>query len=226
MLVNNAGVALPPTLSTTSYQDWDWELNVNLNGPFNGVHVFLPLIQSHGEGGQIITTSSAMGLFAVSYGAAYTVSKFAVIGMMEALRAELADINIGASVFCPGLVTSHIGESSFRDRPAGSAGKDDAEILRQDTQYRNDPEYAMDPLEAGRLVLRGMRNNDLYIFTHPEYEQIMRDRNEALIASIPRDLRPTEARLQGARAGFRTSIYTVERDRRLCAREKRVQTKK
>jgi hypothetical protein len=76
----------------------------------------------------------------------------------------------------------------------------------------------MDPLEAGQLVLRGMRNNDLYILTHPEFESIMRDRGDALIASIPKDLRPTEARLEATRSAFRSSIYVTE-----CARKRSAQ---
>jgi len=219
VLVNNAGVIIPPTLSATSYKDWDWLMGVNLNGPFNGIHVFLPLIRSHGEGGQIITTSSVMGLFASSNAGAYTVSKFAVIGMMEALRAELAEGNIGASVFCPGTVTSNIEETSRRDRPKDSGSKDDREAARRQTQQRPDRDLFMDPVEVGQLVLRGMRNNDLYILTHPEYEPIMRERNEALIASIPRDLHPPEARVAMVRSWMAQSgpIYVAERDRERCA---------
>lgn len=55
----------------------------------NCMHAFLPRIQPHGEGGQIITTSSVLGLFAGNSGASHSTSKFAVVGMMEALRAEL-----------------------------------------------------------------------------------------------------------------------------------------
>lgn len=51
VLVNNAGVVIPATLSTTTYDDWDFVMGVNLNGVFNGVHIFLPRIQAHGEGG-------------------------------------------------------------------------------------------------------------------------------------------------------------------------------
>jgi NAD(P)-dependent dehydrogenase (short-subunit alcohol dehydrogenase family) len=219
VLVNNAGVVLPPTLSETNYQDWDWVLNINLNGPFNGVHVFMPLIRSHGEGGQIITTSSVMGLFALGPGsAAYTVSKYAVIGMMEVLRAELAGTNIGASVFCPGLVTSHIMETSLRNRPAGSAGKDDEEALKDDTRYRNDPRFALDPLDVGQMVLRGMRNNDLYILTSPEFEKRIRDRGEALLSAIPRDHTPPPAMAEAMRSDVSPTIYTVERDRHVCGR--------
>lgn len=213
VLVNNAGVGLPPVLSATSYVDWDWVLNVNLNGPFNGIHAFLPIICSHGEGGQIITTSSINGLFAVATGAAYTASKFAVIGMMEALRAELIRTNIGVSVFCPGVVKSNIEENSFRQRPSDSAVKEDPQLVERMRKFRDNPALAMNPLEVGNIVLRGMRNNDLYILSHPEFESIIRDRSEALVASIPRDLQPTQQRSDMAHKGFATSIYRIERNR-------------
>lgn len=219
VLVNNAGVVLPPTLSATSFEDWDWELNVNLNGPFNGIKAFLPLIQSHGEGGQVITTSSALGLFAIAGGGAYTVSKYAVVGMMEALRVELADTNIGVSVFCPGLVNSNIEENSFRQRPPDSAVKDDPQLIERMRKARDNPELAMDPLEAGNMVLRGMRNNDLYILTSPEYERIMRDRSEALLAALPRDVALSATRAETARSGFKNTIYSVERDRKRCGQK-------
>jgi hypothetical protein len=61
-----------------------------------------------------------------------------------------------------------------------------------------DSRLAIDSIEMGRLVLRGVRNNDLYILTHPEYEQFIRARNEALLASFPTDLRATKTRLENA----------------------------
>lgn len=215
VLVNNAGVVHPAPLSDTTYDDWDWVMNVNLTGVFNGVRAFLPRITAHGQGGHIVATSSVLGLFAAGRGqGAYTVSKFAVVGMMEALRAELADTNIGTSVFCPGLVSSNLMDSS-RNRPSflshTTFTRDEASSVAE-AAARQDPQFAMDPLEAGRLVLGGMRNEELYILSHPEYEQLMRERSEALAAAIPTDLRPTDARLEMVRS-FR-SIYADERDRR------------
>lgn len=216
VLVNNAGVTLPPTLSATSYSDWDWLMNVNLNGPFNGVRAFLPRIQAHGEGGQVVTTASILGLFSFASQGAYSVSKFAVVGMMEALRAELADTNIGISVFCPGMVNSNIEESSMRSRPADSTVKEDPQLLERIKRMREDRELTLDPFEAGRLVLRGIRNNDLYILTHPEYTPMIAARNEALMASSPVDQHPSEPRVAMARRAMNTSVYVAEENRRRC----------
>lgn len=221
VLVNNAGVVHPAPLSSTTYDDWDWVLNVNLNGVFNGVHAFLPRIRAHGEGGQVITTTSVLGLF-VSGGsqAAYVASKFAAVGLMEALRAELAQTNVGVSVFCPGMISSNLMDSS-RSRPeklTNTRFQQDPAMQGRERRLRADPQLNMDPLEAGRLVLRGMRNNDLYILTHPEYEQVMRDRHDALVASIPTDVHATQERLAMARSAFQQSIYAAERDRRRLAK--------
>lgn len=220
VLINNAGVAVAAPLSSTTYDDWDWVMGVNLTGVFNGVHIFLPRIQSHGEGGQIITTSSVLGLFVAGGLGGYSPTKFAVVGMMEALRSELADTNIGVSVYCPGAVIPNIMDAS-RSRPKnlGDSGfKPDAESIAKEKQARKDPKVQQAVLDAGQAVLRGMRNNDLYILTHSEFEAVIRDRNEALIASIPADGHPTEESLKWAQAEAKSSIYVTERDHQLCGK--------
>lgn len=217
LLVNNAGVFIPEPLSETTYDDWDWVIGVNLNGAFNGVHSFLPHIQAHGEGGHIVTTSSILGLFVISGLGAYSPAKFALVGMMEALRAELADKNIGASVYCPGVVYGSEGQNSSRNRPKNLSDthyNPDPKVVQEMIRSQRDPQMAMDPLEAGQLVLRGIRNNDLYILTHPEFEKAVRDRGEALNASSPRSTT--------GRAGFPpASIYVEERERKLCGLSRR-----
>lgn len=217
-LVNNAGVMHWGPLTETTYEDWDWVVNVNLNGVFNGVKAFLPHIINHGEGGQIVTTASMDGLVAEPWhNPSYTASKFAVVGMMEALRATLASQGIGVSIYCPGAVKSLIGESS-RNRPSNPRRADTTErtVGATSTEKVVDPELFMDPREAGRLVVRGMRANRLYILTHPEYEAAVRDRNEALVAAFPRNLHPTEVQVERLRAWQQNSIYSNERDQIFC----------
>jgi NAD(P)-dependent dehydrogenase (short-subunit alcohol dehydrogenase family) len=220
VLVANAGVVAMASVSQSTYDDWDWVIGVNLTGVFNSVHAFLPHIQGNGEGGQIIAASSAGGLItAGGAGGAYTASKFAVVGMMEGLRAELAEHNIGVSVYCPGTVTSNLPESE-RNRPSRLPDvgvKLDDRAKASFMEQLRDPQLAITPLEMGRLVLRGMRNNDLYILTHPEYEPFVRARGEALLASFPTDIHPTQARVEHASALLQKSVYITERDRRLCS---------
>jgi len=225
LLVNNAGVAIIGGLSKASYDDWDWGMSVNLNGVFNGVRTFLPRMQAHGEGGQVVATSSLAGLLGHGPAGVYTASKFAVVGMMEALRAELDGTNIGVSVFCPGLVNTNIGDSG-RNRPANLADagfKPDpkmTEQMRAAMKNMKGPLPGMDALEAGRRVLQGVRNNDLYILTTPEYEAEFRARGEAIVASLPTDVHAPETRVTMGRMILGKTVYAAERDRRQCERAK------
>jgi NAD(P)-dependent dehydrogenase (short-subunit alcohol dehydrogenase family) len=229
VLVNNAGVAVIGGLSRASYEDWDWAMSVNAGGVFNGVRTFLPRIQAQGEGGQIVSVSSLAGLLGHAPAGVYTASKFAVVGMMEALRAELADTNIGVTVFCPGIVNTNIG-SSARNRPAGSA----AAAPKVDPGFRMDPAMmaqmqkamseshgvppGMDPMDAGRRVLQAVRSNDLYVLTTPEFEPEFTARGEAIVASLPTDVSVSQPREIMGRMILGKTPYAAERDRRRCER--------
>lgn len=206
VLVSNAGVgSTASTVSQATYEEWDWVLGVNLYGVFNSIHAFLPRIKAQGEGGHILATASFGGLFVgAAGGACYTVSKFAVVGLMEALRAECYGTNIGVSVYCPGPVQSNIATSARNCPTQGISDPRISDLAR---------EAAMDALDAGRMVLRGIRRNDLYILTHPGYETIMQDRHDAIIAASPRDAEPNAKQVEFARVLEQNSLYAVERDR-------------
>ena len=225
VVVNNAGVGVIGGLSTATYDDWDWAMGVNLDGVFNGIRTFLPRIQSHGEGGAVVATSSLAGLLGHGPAGVYTATKFAVVGLMEALRAELDGGNVGVSVFCPGIVTTNIG-SSARNRPeqfADAGFKPDPKMLAQMQAAMKEmrgPPPGMDSLEAGQRVLRGVRDNDLYILTTPEFEAEFRARGEAIVASLPTDVNAPPMREQMGRMILGKTPYSVERDRRLCERER------
>lgn len=227
VLVNNAGVGPEIPLSSATFDDWDWCMGVNVNGVFNCIRAFLPHIKSHGEGGQVVATSSVFGgLVAGAFWGVYCTSKSAIVGMMEALRSELANTNIGVSVFCPGPVNSDIMQGD-RNRPVtfSQVGVPEGDVLVVMQRYFKSVQEAlkdhagatpmMDPFEAGKHVLSGIRNNDLYILSHPEFEQIIRDRLDALLASIP-SAAATE--IPPVRAAFarvaRNLIYVNELNRR------------
>lgn len=191
VLVNNAGAQNAAPLGTMSYEDWDQMMSVNLDGVFNGIRAFLPHLKAHGEGGHIVTTASILGLVTAGAGySAYCATKFAVVAMMETLRVELAEANIGVSAFCPGQVKSNL-EPWIKDSP-----------------------LAIEALEAGELVLRGIRSNDLYILSHPEFAPLIAQRGEVLAASNPQDPQPSEARLKNARSALEQSNYRIELDRK------------
>jgi NAD(P)-dependent dehydrogenase (short-subunit alcohol dehydrogenase family) len=225
VVVNNAGVGVIGGLSKATYDDWDWAMGVNLNGVFNGIRSFLPRIQAHGEGGQVVATSSLAGLLGHGPAGVYTASKFAVVGMMESLRAELDGTNVGVSVFCPGIVNTNIGKSG-RNRPSNlpDAGfKPDPKMMAEMQAAMKDmkgPPPGMDAAEAGQRVLRGIRNNDLYILTTPEFEKEFQARGEAIVASLPTDVTAPPGRETFGRMILGKTPYAAERDRRLCERSR------
>ncbi len=115
VLVNNAGVGLQAPASTGTYKDWEWGLGVNLWGPIYGTRTYVPRMLASRQGAQIITTTSTSGILPGSGAGIYTVAKIAAVGLMEELRLELRNTNIGTSCFVPGLTATNIGVSeSYR----------------------------------------------------------------------------------------------------------------
>jgi NAD(P)-dependent dehydrogenase (short-subunit alcohol dehydrogenase family) len=186
LLVNNAGVGLLGPLKLAGYGDWDWGLGVMIGGVINGIQTFLPRILAHGEGGHIVNTSSMAALIPINNAAIYVTAKAAVVGLSEVMRGELAADHIGVSAFCPGPVQTNIRESG-RTRPQTlKADSGYAELERQLEQRPNSPLW-MDPVECGERVLAGIRRNDLYILTHREFKDGVREHYEALLASFPEE---------------------------------------
>src|SRR5262249_30495060 len=92
MVFNNAGVDLFAGVADMSWTDFDWLIGINIGGVVNGTKAFLPQLIESGSPGRparLINLSSAFGLIAVPYQGAYSMSKFAVRGLTEALRQEM-----------------------------------------------------------------------------------------------------------------------------------------
>jgi NAD(P)-dependent dehydrogenase (short-subunit alcohol dehydrogenase family) len=187
VLFSNAGMGVGGPIKGATFNDWDWGLGVMIGGVVNGLTLFLPHILKHGEGGHILTTSSMSALIPIPGATIYTTCKAAVVGMMESIRAELAPDNIGVSAFCPGPVQSNIHESA-RTRPEKyrNDGSEYAERERQLGQRPVNPLW-MDNYECGQRILNGIRRNDLYILTHPEFEPGAREHYEAILSSFPHE---------------------------------------
>lgn len=183
VLCNNAGVGAGGPMAMATYADWDWIMGVNLGGVINGIVTFVPRMLAHGEGGHIVNTCSMSGILPHPGAGIYTTSKAAVIGMSEVLRSELAESNIGVSAFCPGPVQTNIAESE-KTRPAHLAETGYAEFNRQRPRRLNAALF-MDPLEVGERVLKGVRDNKLFIFTHSEFRAGLRERCDAIMAAVP-----------------------------------------
>ena len=187
VVCNNAGVAAGGGIDHISLDNWRWVIDVNLMGVLHGIKSFLPHIRAHGEGGHIVNTASMAGMQGGLGFSPYGASKFAVVSMSEGLGLQLKPHGIGVSVLCPSYVRTRIGESG-RNRPAryGQSQPLDpaspaaalvAEIARN-------IDAGLEPDAVAARVLAAIRDDELYIFTHPGMRAEVEGRFGAILAAM------------------------------------------
>ncbi len=209
ILCNNAGVGQgrfadgrDTTVAEMPEALWRMVLEINATGTFLGARTVTPRMIARGQGGHIVNTASTGGLMAPGGIAAYCASKFAVVGLSESMRAELAPAGIGVSVLCPGGVRSNLFASSVAIRARtpdvferlATVG---TEALRVEQAQR------MDPVRVGEMVLRAIAGNAMYVIPHPEYLGHIEERHGALVAAFGESAQP----------GYRDTDVTFERFR-------------
>ena len=181
ILVNNAGVGGGGRYGEWTDDGWDWTIGVNLMSVVWGIEIFGPLIEAHGEGGQIVSTASIAGFLPVT-NPPYNVTKAGVVALSEGLRAELEPRGIGVSVLCPGFIRTKIMDSArnvpdrfkgARDTTGESANLDHSEFAQM---AREAIAHGIDPLYVGELVREGIEGNWPYIFTDNEFEPAIMER--------------------------------------------------
>jgi len=174
VVCNNAGVVAAGRIDDMTYDDWDWVTSVNVGGVVNGVQTFVGRLKAHGEGGHIVNTASMAGHIVVPGLGVYTTTKFAVVGLSESMLPDLLAHNIGVSVLCPGVVDTRIFDSG-RNRPEkfqGGAGARDETVSGEEAEavMARVRDSAIDPAPVGDMVLHAIREDEFYIFTHPDIE--------------------------------------------------------
>ncbi|MFM6832263.1 MAG: SDR family NAD(P)-dependent oxidoreductase, partial [Novosphingobium sp.] len=194
VLVNNAGVSVFGPTDEASYADYDWIMGVNFGGVVNGLVSFLPGMKAHGEGGHVVNVASMAAYLSGPQAGIYTASKFAVRGLTESLRYNLAPHGIGVSLMCPGLTRTNAWTSALK-RPddfveSGFAPADAAELEQFGTAF----ELGMDPLEVGQKTLAGMIENKGLILTHGEFAEDFAEIYQTSIDALPKEEIP-EGRL-------------------------------
>jgi NAD(P)-dependent dehydrogenase (short-subunit alcohol dehydrogenase family) len=154
VLVNNAGVAVVAPFLRTTEADWQWLLAVNLWGPMRLTRALLPPMIERGAG-HVVMVASLAGLVGAPGLVAYSTTKFALVGLTEALRLEIADEGVGLTLVCPGFVRTNFAKASryhngdfrrFLDEPPGWYGM---------TKEKVATELADAVLDARPLVVLG-----------------------------------------------------------------------
>ena len=183
ILVNNAGVGGGGDYGTWNDAGWNWVLGVNLLSVVWGIEIFGPLIERHGEGGQIVSTASIAGMVALT-NPSYDVTKFGVVALSEDLRPKLAARGICVSVLCPGVIRTNI-VSSGRNIPDRFAGQiqtvptegPGTEMLKAVTEAIA---KGIDPLYVGELVREAIEGDWPHIFTDLQFEPYIEARFAAI----------------------------------------------
>jgi NAD(P)-dependent dehydrogenase (short-subunit alcohol dehydrogenase family) len=152
LLLNNAGVGLAARFLDTEPEDWDWIVSINVMGVVHGCHFFVPPMVERGRGGHVVNVSSMAGYHASPALAAYSATKFAVLGLSEALREELRPHGIGVTAICPGVINTPI----TRNARARGAAEDPKTRERVASLYER-RNYGPD--RVARNILKAVERN-------------------------------------------------------------------
>ena len=186
MVVNNAGVGGDSgPIESQEKEGWQWALDVNLMGVVYGAKVMVPLIKEHGEGGWIVNVASMAGMGGVPYSGAYNATKAAVVALSEAWSEELKPKSIHVAVLCPAFVQTRIYDSE-RNRPAQYKSKtltpgDESSFSKK---AREMVQNGIDVTLVGKRVVEALNEGELYIFTHPNYRQVVQHRSARIDAAF------------------------------------------
>jgi NAD(P)-dependent dehydrogenase (short-subunit alcohol dehydrogenase family) len=181
VLCNNAGIGGVGMATALTYAEWDRVLGINLGGVVNGVQTVLPRMLARGGPGHIVNVASAAGLFAGG-SITYATSKFAVVGLTEALHhdPDLRRHRIGVTVVCPGLVRTQIVDHSIR--AAGLDRDSDPRIAAGEEMLQR---YGLSPDVVGERVLDGVRQDRLYVHTDRMMAGLIEERTREILAALP-----------------------------------------
>ena len=188
VLCANVGVQQFGAMDALTDQDWQWVLNVNVLGAVRTVRAFLPLLRAATGFRRIVLTSSSSVLSPGVRIGAYQVSKFAVMGIGETLREELADEGIGVTVMFPGgMITRHL-ESSVAARPQdlGPTSVDPDDLTTMLAHRPMEEGDVVAPEHAIRNLLRDLEDDAPYSVTHGSFRKWYTQRRDAMDAALDR----------------------------------------
>jgi NAD(P)-dependent dehydrogenase (short-subunit alcohol dehydrogenase family) len=153
VLHNNAGIGHAGDIEATTMDDWQRVIGVNLLGVAYGVQAFVPRLLAQGRPATIVNTASVAGLFAVPQMAPYCASKFGVVGLTEALDAELSPRGIRVCAVCPGIIdTPIVSTSILRGEPAGRREESMDFYRRRGASPDDVAKAVLEAVDKGKLI--------------------------------------------------------------------------
>lgn len=133
--VNNAGIVNRGPAWELSLDEWHRVLDINLWGVIHGVRSFVPRILATGDEGHVVNIASLAAVNILPNLGPYVVSKHAVLGLSDALRADLEAVgaNVGVSVVFPGRTLSRM--NPIATRPASIVATNVVDAIRRNRHY-------------------------------------------------------------------------------------------
>ncbi|NCF18874.1 MAG: SDR family NAD(P)-dependent oxidoreductase [Haliea sp.] len=147
-LFNVAGITIAGEARNLSREDWQRVLDVNLNGVINTTVESYRHMADRGHG-HIVNIASVQGLVPLPLEAPYVTSKYAVVGLSQALRVEGRDLGVKVSVVCPGMVATPIFDSPMINIPRD----------RYEAYVKPWKRFAVSPQDCAESILRGVAKN-------------------------------------------------------------------
>jgi NAD(P)-dependent dehydrogenase (short-subunit alcohol dehydrogenase family) len=158
IVMNIAGVSAWGTVDQLTHRQWRAMIDVNLMGPIHVIEAFVPAMMAAGRGGHLVNVSSAAGLVALPWHAAYSASKYGLRGLSEVLRFDLARHGIGVSVVVPGAVKTPL----VRSVEIAGVDRDHPRVARWVDRFSG---HAVTPERAAAAILAGVVRNRFLIYT-------------------------------------------------------------
>jgi NAD(P)-dependent dehydrogenase (short-subunit alcohol dehydrogenase family) len=158
IVMNIAGVSAWGTVDQLSHEQWNKMVAINLMGPIHVIETFIPPMMAAGRGGHLVNVSSAAGLIALPWHAAYSASKFGLRGLSEVLRFDLARHRIGVSVVVPGAVNTPL----VNTVEIAGVDRDDPRVRRWVDRFSG---HAVSPEKVAEKILAGVTKNRFLIYT-------------------------------------------------------------
>jgi len=178
---NNAGVPMHGTrMIDVPRDDWEFVIGVNIWGVIHGIRHFVPAMLQHGEEAHIVNTASVAG-FQNRRGTdqgPYSMSKYAVLSLSEALEHELQDTQVGVSVLCPGPIATNIARGA-RNRPDHMGGPQ-IRATDEATLAERLATTGLDPKKVGERVVDAIRTKTFYAFVSAVPADVIKARHRRI----------------------------------------------
>ena len=158
VVMNIAGISAWGTVDQLTHEHWSKIVAVNLMGPIHVIETFVPPMVAAGRGGHLVNVSSAAGLVALPWHAAYSASKYGLRGLSEVLRFDLDRHRIGVSVVVPGAVKTPL----VNTIEIAGVDRDHPKVSRWVERFGG---HAVSPERAAEKILAGVAKNRYLVYT-------------------------------------------------------------